>query len=163
MTSEYEIEAKFWKSLKADRTIMLGLAGRDDALAQPMTAQFIDDQSTAGGVWFFTAKDTDLVRALDRSHLAVAYFAAKGHDLFASLEGELTAVEDRAVVDRLWTPFAAAWFKGGKSDPNLQLLRFEPDRAQIWLNENSLFAGVRVLLGHDPKKDYAGKTADVRL
>jgi general stress protein 26 len=163
MASEFEIEAKFWKSLKADKTLMLGLSGRDDALAQPMTAQFIDEQSTAGGVWFFTAKDSDLVRALSASHAAVAYFAAKDHDLFASVAGELSTVEDAAVVDRLWNPYVAAWFKGGKSDPNLQLLRFNPERAQIWLNEHSLFAGVSLLLGRDPKRDYEGKTAEVTL
>ena len=57
----------------------------------------------------------------------------------------------------------AAWFDGGKSDPKLQLLRFDPRQAQIWLNENSLFAGVKLLMGADPKEDYADKTAQVRL
>ncbi len=31
------------------------------------------------------------------------------------------------------------------------------------LNENSLFAGVKMLLGADPKKDFADKVADVNL
>ena len=39
MPTTAEIEAKFWKSLKSDRTLMLGLAGADEAHAQPMTAQ----------------------------------------------------------------------------------------------------------------------------
>ena len=78
------------------------------------------------------------------------------------MEGELFADNDRATIDRLWNPFVAAWFEGGKDDPNLQLLRFEPDRAQIWLNENSLFAGIRMLLGSDPKRDYKDKVAEVR-
>jgi general stress protein 26 len=163
MPSEFEIEAKFWKALKEDKTLLLGLLGRDDALAQPMTAQFIDDQSNAGGIWFFTGRDTDLARAVGGGHPAQASFASKGHDLFASLEGDPTASEDRAVIDRLWNPFVAAWFKGGKSDPDLRLLRFRPERAQIWLNDSSLFAGVKLLLGSDPKRDYAGKTADVRF
>jgi general stress protein 26 len=67
------------------------------------------------------------------------------------------------MVDKLWSPFVAAWFKGGKDDPNLQLLRFEPERAQIWLNDHSLLAGVKLLLGRDPKDSYRDKTADVRL
>ena len=36
MTEAADIEAKFWKALKSDRTFMLGLAGHDDL--QPMTA-----------------------------------------------------------------------------------------------------------------------------
>ena len=57
----------------------------------------------------------------------------------------------------------AAWYEGGKDDPKLQLIRFEPHQAQLWLNEHSLLQGVKLLLGRDPKQDYAGKTAQVEL
>ena len=30
-----ELEAKFWKALKSDRTMMLGLYGMEDARARP--------------------------------------------------------------------------------------------------------------------------------
>ena len=59
---------------------------------------------------------------------------SKGHDLFATMHGKLTIDNDRAMIDRLWNRFAAAWFEAGKDDPSW-LLRFEPERAQIWLNE----------------------------
>ena len=77
--------------------------------------------------------------------------------------GRLAPDNDRATIDRLWSPFAAAWYEEGKDDPKLQLLRFEPAEAQIWLNENSAFAGVKMLLGIDPKKDYQDKVAEVEL
>ena len=67
------------------------------------------------------------------------------------MQGELVADNDPIMIDRLWNRFVAAWFEGGQNDPNLQLLRFVPDRAQIWLNENNLLAGVKMLLGSDPK------------
>jgi len=153
---------KFWKAVKSDRTMMVGLAGVGESLAQPLTAQ-LDDDHEEGPIYFFTAKDADLVQDMGARHAATAYLASKGHDLFASVEGELIADNDRATIDRLWNPFVAAWFEGGKDDPNLQLLRFEPGRAQIWLNDHSLLAGVKLLLGRDPKAAYAGKTADVRL
>ena len=97
------------------------------------------------------------------SHRAALHFSAKGHDLFASVHGELSLDNDRATIDKLWNTFVAAWFEGGKDDPKLQLVRLDPDRAQVWLNENSAIAAVKLLLGRDPKKEYAGKTADVRL
>lgn len=161
MTTPTDLEAKFWKALKADRTIMLGLIGVEDGLGQPMTAQ--TEQDGRGPLWIFSAKDTDLVTSLGASHPATVHFVAKDHGLFAAIEGELVADNDRAMIEKLWNPFVAAWYEGGKNDPNLQLLRFEPGRAQIWLNEHSLFAGVKMLLGSDPKKDYADKTAEVRL
>ncbi|MBS0363760.1 MAG: pyridoxamine 5'-phosphate oxidase family protein [Proteobacteria bacterium] len=162
MATEAELTDKFWKALKSDRTIMVGLAGVAESLAQPMTAQ-LEDGHEHGPIYFFTAKDADLVQDMGGRHRATAYFADKGHDIFASIEGELVADNDRATIDRLWNRFVAAWFEGGKDDPKLQLLRFEPERAQIWLNDSSLMAGVKILLGSDPKKDYADKTANVRM
>ena len=164
MTTERDIEAKFWKALKSDMTLMLGLVG-ETMHAQPMTAQF-DDQATAGAqahtIWFFTAKSTDLARAMGDEHRAMAQFAAKGHDLFACIEGRLSRSLDPVMIDRLWSPYVEAWFKSGKSDPDLLLLRFEPSSAQIWLNENSLFAGIKLLLGRDPKDEYKDKVAEVK-
>src|SRR5262249_1717424 len=128
MANEADITAKFWKALKADRTLMLGLAGADEGHSQPMTAQLDGDSGT---IWIFTAKDTAIVRDIGQGHAAVAHFASKGHELFASIEGTITPDNNnRAVIDRLWNTFVAAWFKGGKDDPKLQLLRFEPDHAQ---------------------------------
>jgi general stress protein 26 len=162
MANEIEMREKFWKALKDDMTVMLGLAGVEEGHSQPMTAQ-LDDDLPEGPIWFFTAKNTDLVRAMGQGHRAIAHFASKGHDLFASIHGELTLDNDRSRVERLWNPFAAAWYEGGKDDPKLQLIRLDPEHAQVWLNENSLFAGLKMLLGSDPKKDYKDKVADVRL
>ena len=164
MDRQFEFEATFWKSLKGDRTVMLGLSGIEEGHSQPMTAQLLEEHEERGGpVWFFTANDTDLARSLGQGHRAQFHFSSKGHDLFAAVHGTLTPCNDRATIDRLWNRFVAAWFEGGKDDPRLQLLRFEPDRAQIWLNENSALAGVKILLGRDPKAEYQGKVADVRL
>ena len=164
MASKEEIEAKFWKALKSDMTVMLGLAGAeagaDGGHAQPMTAQ-IGDRQGRGPIWFFSAKGVDLVEAIGAGKPAMLHFASKGHELFASLEGRLMLDNDRSTIDRLWSPFAAAWYEEGKDDPKLQLIRFDPEAGQIWLNENSLFAGIKMLLGADPKQDYQDKVAEV--
>jgi len=161
MLSEREIETRFWKALKSDRTVMLGLSTPEGGDSQPMTALIEDDE--AGPIWFFTSKDTDLVRTLGEGSDAAIQFASKGHDLFATLRGDLVPHNDRATVDRLWNPFVAAWYEGGKTDPKLQLLRFDAEHAHVWLNESSLFSGVKLLLGRDPKKEYKDKVADIDL
>jgi len=161
--AEYKLESKLWKALKDDRTVMLGLAGVEEGHSQPMTAQTLHDEDERGPIWFFTSKDTDLVKALNESHRAVVHFSSKGHDLFASLHGELMLDNNRQVIDQLWNSFIAAWYEGGKDDPKLQLLRLDPERAQVWLNENNLWAAVKLLLGRDPKQDYKDKVADVRI
>jgi len=162
MDREQQIADKFLKSLQGDRVVMLGLAGVDDGHSQPMTAQ-LEGDSLAGPIWFFSSKDTDFVRQLGDGRRALAHFVAKGHDLFASLDGTLAPYQDRATIDRLWNPFIAAWFPGGKDDPKLQLLRMDADHVQVWLNENGALAAMKLLLGRDPKQEYRGKMADINL
>jgi general stress protein 26 len=57
----------------------------------------------------------------------------------------------------------AAWFEGGKDDPKLRLLRLDAQKAQIWLDGSSIVAGVKMLLGADPKQDYKEYVAEVAL
>ena len=53
----------------------------------------------------------------------IATFTSKGHDLFATVHGRLSLDNDRAVIDRLWNCYVAAWYERGKDDPKLALLR----------------------------------------
>ena len=159
MSNPQELEQKFWKALKSDRTLMLGLDGVEDGHPRPMTAQAEDDR---GPIWFFTSTDNAMVKKLGQGHRAIAAFSSKDHELFASIKGNLALDTDRAVVDRLWNPFVAAWYEG-KDDPKLALLRLDAEHAEIWLNASSLVAGVKMLLGVDPKKDYSDKVANVDL
>jgi general stress protein 26 len=160
MTHPAELTEKRWKALKSDRTIMLGHEGLAEGSPRPMTAQLDGDR---GPIYVFTSKDTELATELSTARPALATFAAKGHDLFATLHGRLSISKDRAVIDRLWNRFVAAWFEGGKDDPKLTLLRFDADRAEIWADASSLLAGIKILLGVDPKEDYRDKNAHVVL
>jgi general stress protein 26 len=156
MPTPQELETKFWKALKSDRTMMLGLNGVDDGHAHPMTALVEEEQ---GPIWFFTAKDASIVQGLSGENRAIATFASKGHDLFASIHGELNRSNDRGMIDKPWNPFIAE----GKDDPKLVPLRFDAERPEIWLDGSSLLAGIKMLFGRDPKKEYKDKVADVSL
>ena len=79
------------------------------------------------------------------------------------MHGTLSLDSNRATIDKLWNRFVAAWFEGGKDDPKLALLRLDAERAEIWVDASSLVAGIKLLLGVDPKKDYKDKVAKVAL
>ena len=160
MPTPHELEAKFWKALKSDMTMMLGLDGVEDGHARPMTAQVEADR---GPIWFFTVRDNALVQNLANGDRAIATFTSKGHDVFATIHGSVRFDNDRAVIDRLWNRYIAAWYEGGKEDPKLALLRLDPERAEIWLDASSLVAGIKMLFGADPKADYKDRVAEVRL
>lgn len=141
---------------------MLGLVNADDGHTRPMTALL--DGEERGPLWFFTSRDNALVQQLGQGDpRAIATFTSKGHDLFATVHGTLREDTDRAVVDRLWNRFVAAWYEGGKDDPRLALLRLDPDGGEVWISGSSLVAGVKMLVGIDPKKSYRDKVAQVDL
>ena len=167
MTNETEIKEKFWKALKSDRTMFLGLAGGDDGHARPMTAQLDDEGQDGddyhGPIWFFTSTDNHLYQQIMSGSRAMAHFTSKGHDVWATVHGTLSQSHDRTVIDRLWNRFVAAWYEGGKDDPKLALIRLDPENAEIWIDASSVVAGIKMLIGLDPKEDYKDKVAKVAL
>jgi general stress protein 26 len=160
MPTPQELERKFWDSLSSDRTMMLGLHAADEGHTRPMTAML--DESCRS-MWFFTVKDNAMVHQLDQGHRAVATFTAKDHDLFATIHGTLLVESDPRMIDRLWNSHVAAWYEGGRNDPNIALLRLDPEQAEIWENANSLIAGIKMMFGADPKADYRDRVAKVDL
>jgi general stress protein 26 len=164
MADEREIEQKFWRELKDSPFLMLGIEGARDGATQPMTAVFEDEDREAGTLWFFTARDHDLARAMGPSSRAIAAFAGKGHGLFASLRGSLAAAQDTATIERLWNPVIAQWYEG-KDDPKLLLLRFDLDDAKIWLSdvEGFLKPAFNKLFGRKPEAGMERKVAEVSL
>lgn len=159
MSNEQKLEEKLWNALSSDRTVMLGLNGVEDGHSRPMTALVENDR---GPIRFLTSKTNAVAVSLPESDRAIAASSARDHDLFASIQGRLSVDRDRQVIDRLWNPFIAAWYDG-KDDPKLALLRFDPEHAEVWLNESNLVAAVKMLLGADLKKDYRDKVGDVDL
>jgi len=172
MTNDAEIRTKFWKALQSDMTMFLGIAEGEDGHARPMTAQLDDelfrDGNYSGPIWFFTSTDGSLYGLIqqdelaDRECRATAHFASKGHDLWASVHGSLSTTRDRATIDKLWNRFVASWYEG-EDDPKIALIRLDPENAQIWMDASSMVAGIKMLLGIDPKQDYKDKVAEVQL
>lgn len=157
MTTKSELTEKFWDALSRDRTAMLGCTG---VYPRPMTALV---EHGRGPIWFFTARENDIAEATSRkARQGLLVFASKDHALFATVGGTVRQDNDPAVIDRLWNPFVAAWYTG-KDDPKLRLLRFEPGVAELWQNASSLLAGIKMLVGVDPKKEYRDDVAKVRL
>ena len=163
MTDTQKIEGAFWNALRSDMTVMLVLCEAADDRSRPMTAQ-IDGDADIGPIYFFGGKDSGLYQKLvDKSAKAEFTLVPKGHDLFAAVEGDLAVCHDNDVLDRLWNPFVAAWYPGGKDDPNLALLKMELGEAKVWMTGNSLIAGIKMLFGMDPKQSYKDKVATLDL
>ena len=159
-SDEQRLREQFWEELDDSPFVMLGLQGVNDAMTRPMTAQ-VDapdgDSGEGGQIYFFGAHSEDLVKGLGRSDRAIATFVSKGHKLFASIHGTLVLDQDRAVIDRLWNPMIASWYKDGKDDPDLALIRFDAVSADIWeasAGSSLKAATLKMLFNKDPGKEH---------
>lgn len=122
----------FYAMLGDARAGMLGLAGGKQG-PQPMT-HFADE--AGGKIWFVSSRRTDLVTELGTGAEALFVLITSGHDGHVSLRGRLTAVTDRAKLEELWNPVVSAWFDG-IDDPDVALLRMDPQIAEIWAARSS--------------------------
>ncbi|KQM64955.1 general stress protein [Sphingomonas sp. Leaf17] len=148
-----EIAAKFLDKLKSSPFVMLGLM--DGQHSEPMTAQLDDDQPNT--LFFFAGKDNRAAKGGD----AMVQFVAKGHDFFGCLAGALSQHNDAAQIDKLWNNQVEAWFPGGKTDPNLTLLRFDVDSAELWETDISLSGKLKMLFGGTITSDESSSHAVV--
>ena len=162
MADDQAIEKKFWDALEGSPFVMLGVEGEKDGATRPMTVRFEEVDRASGRFYVFTAKDHDLVEALDQGNRARATYASKGNDVFASLIGTLTQDNDRHDIDRLWSPIVAEWYEG-KDDPKLALVRFDIDNAKIWLSdvEGFLKPALNKLFGRKPDAGAKEKIAEI--
>lgn len=96
-------------------------------LSHPMVPQ----QVTADcDIWFFISRTGDQADVLHQGpHVNVAVDEAGS---WLSVAGTAAFVDDAAKVDELWNDDVAAWFPGGRTDPDLGLLKVTTDTAQYW-------------------------------
>ena len=169
--AEVELKKLFWEEVTDSPFVMLGLVGVEDSRTRPMTAQ-IDvpdggDKEDGGQLYFFASKSESLVTAIGSGHRAVATFSGKGHKFFAHIHGSLVVSDDGAVIERLWNPIIASWYKDGKDDPDLALVRFDTDSANLWKAETGATlkaAALKALFDIDPGKEHQkDNRADVHL
>ena len=151
-----DIKTRFWKELADHATLMVAIEGAHQH-AIPMMAQL--DKDNRGYFYFFHSARGRLARG----GRAMAQYVAKGHDLFACISGTLTPVTDRALVDRYWSNPVEAWYEGGKDDPDLLMLRFDLDDAEIWTADVGVKGLFKLMTGTTMKEGDAGRHAEVAL
>jgi len=153
MSDATELRKQLWKKMEDGPFVMIGLQGRGHS--EPLTVQLDKDQ--VDRLYFFIGKDNRMAPG----GRAMAQFVSKGQDFFACISGTARVDNDRAMIDKLWSNQVEAWFPGGKTDPNLALLRFDIDDAELWETDLSLTGMAKMILGTRIKPSEAGSHARV--
>ncbi|MFM7028080.1 MAG: pyridoxamine 5'-phosphate oxidase family protein [Chakrabartia sp.] len=139
-SSPEQLENRLWRELTGSTFAFVGLFN-DPHGDVPMT--LFSQADPREGLWIFTKKDN----AIASGGTAMARLITKGQDFFARLDGALVAEKDDALIDALWSPGIAAWYPGGRHDPELIVMRFDLAAAELWSGKMSPLAVAKMLLG----------------
>lgn len=90
----------------------------------------IADKRGDGTLYFSTAAESHKVEEIDADP-RVNVTMQDGRR-FVSLTGTARVVEDRALVEKLWSESWRIWFPKGKDDPSLRILIVDPSEAAYW-------------------------------
>ena len=151
-----DIQHEFWKAFDKSAFVMLRLESAGGH-AEPMTAQL--DRDALHAIWFFTSRGNRIATG----GKAMAQFSSKGHDVFASLLGNLVEETDRAVWDKHWSREAAAWFPKGREDASAMMLRFDIEDAEVWTADPGIIGTFKLITGGNVATDELGKHAVGRV
>ncbi len=120
------------KSLVEDIMICLfctDLKTDDGSTCRPMSAIKVCDQ---GNIWFFSEKDSDKNKAIINDKNVQLFFSHPPKSSYLVVNGEAEIILDKTKIEELWSPMAKIWFKEGKDDPNISIIKVTPTTAYYW-------------------------------
>ena len=112
-----------------------------------------------GAFWFATEKDNAAVLAIQSQPSVNVSFMHEGDNHFVSASGNAQISTDTAEIERLWSPALSVFFKGGKDDPKVCLIRVDVREADYWdgpgnlLTKLAFFATVAATGNHEALSD----------
>lgn len=101
----------------------------DGATCRPMGAQEVDDQ---GNIWFFSDIHSEKNHEINEDKKVQLFFAHPGKSSYLVVNGEAEIIIDRNKTEEIWSPLVKTWFKDGKDDPNISIIKVKTTSAYYW-------------------------------
>lgn len=96
---------------------------------RPMATQEVDEE---GNFWFFSGRESNKNKELKQDDTVQLIYSNVAKSEYLSVTGQVDIYTDHAKIDELWNGMIKAWFKEGKDDPNLTLIRVRPTDTYYW-------------------------------
>lgn len=132
MSKDKTPHERLWEMIKDIRFGMLTHRHTDGGLhAHPLTTQN-KELGPKGILYFFVSRSTEVGQRLRADGNVNVSYADPKKDVWVSISGHATISEDREAIERLFNPMAKAWFPGGPTDPDLELVEVHITHAEYW-------------------------------
>lgn len=110
------------------------LQKKEGATCRPMSAQEVDDE---GNIWFFSGKDSHKNREIKQDNVVQLFFSHPDKNSYMIVNGVAEISTNPEKIEDLWSPATKIWFKEGKDDPNISLIKVHPKSAHYWDTEGN--------------------------
>jgi general stress protein 26 len=130
-----------WNLMNKIGTAMLITWDGHAQRARPMAATV---KPAEHAIYFLTDARREKVEQIEEFPRVTLAFADTGGQKYLVVTGLAVVSNDRAKIKDLWSPFAKAWFES-ENDPNIRVLKFSPDDAELWDSPGTLITTVKML------------------
>ncbi|UAY53329.1 pyridoxamine 5'-phosphate oxidase family protein [Ferruginibacter albus] len=130
--------------------------------ARPMATLKVDDD---GDLWFFSSAESTKNTELNKDEHVQLIYSKPSSSRFLTIYGKAFVSKDKNKIEELWTDLARAWFKNGKDDPALSVIRVTPAKVHYWDTQHgkmiSLFKIAASVIGDKTMDD--GVEGDLKI
>ncbi|HOZ51768.1 MAG TPA: pyridoxamine 5'-phosphate oxidase family protein [Chitinophagaceae bacterium] len=101
----------------------------DGSTCRPMTVIKVCDQ---GNLWFYSEKNSIKNKEIEQNKHVQLFFSSPAKSSYLVVNGDAEIILDKSQIEELWTPAAKIWFKEGKDDPTISIIKVSPTSCYYW-------------------------------
>jgi general stress protein 26 len=132
MTKEFTREEgleKLKELVDSIRTCMFITNASGQNHVRPMATIKMEDN---GALWFFSELNSEKAADIKTNDSVQLLYSHPGKDAYLDIRGIAVIETSKEKITELWSPMVKAWFPEGVDDPNICLLKVEPDSVYYW-------------------------------
>jgi general stress protein 26 len=122
---------KKFKKLAEEIRVCMFITNADGDLdhTRPMSTIEVEED---GSLWFFTDIRSIKVEEVATEKQVHLTYAHPGKESYMDVRGTAKIVTDKQQIKDKWSPIVRAWFPDGVDDPNIALLKVQPNHCYYW-------------------------------
>ena len=114
---------------KADICLFTTMLTKLPLTTRPMSTRDVDDD---GCIWFYSRKDSNKNREIALDNRVQLFYSNSSSSEYMSLYGQASIIIDSKKAKELWSAIAKTWFNEGYDDPELTLIKIDPEEGYYW-------------------------------
>ena len=133
---------KVWDAAKSIRIAMMTTWDGNKQCARPMTSHVFKERHA---IYFLDRQGSDKEKQIEEYPTVGLQFMNNVSNTYIAITGKANISNDRELIKECWSDFYKAWWDS-ENDPDIRVIIFNPEVAEIWDGNNIMVASAKMLL-----------------